>query len=248
MADIDNGERTHDEPPRAGVFASQLARLSRRRKHTVIGVVGVALLGTGAFVATDLITSARTTRTGEVGALTPLNSDPAAVSASGHPASSAAVRATTTASDAPQTVAERVAAAKAAGAKSDGRIKRPLPNPVGAVADGRVRVTEDGVTVRETGSLKNGPGTMRIVSARRDLTGQREFAWAADKGELVGNARCTNRLRLSPDAGLQVLPTLLLCWRTSAARSVCIVAVKLNARPSKHAVVTEIDRVWSKLS
>jgi hypothetical protein len=252
MPEIDNA---HDELPRDGGFASQLARLSRRRKLTAIGVVGVALLGTGAFVATDLMTGPRTTRSGEVGALRPVDPDPAAapasstgVSASGHPDSSAAVRASTTASGAPQTVAERVAAAKAAGAKSDGRIKRPLPNPAGAVAADRVRTTEDGVTIRETGSLKKGPGTMRIVSARRDLTGEREFAWPADAGESVGNARCTHKLRLSPDAEMQVLPTLLLCWRTSAARSVCIVAVKLNAQPSKRAIVSEIDRVWSKLS
>jgi hypothetical protein len=244
MPEIDNGKRAHNEPPRDGVFASQLVRRFRRGRHTAIGVVGVALLGTGAFVTTDLITSAHTTKIGEIGALTPLASDPASAptssSAAEHSAPSAAVRATTTASDAPQTVAERVAAAKAAGAKSGGWIKRPLPNTN--------KVTDAEVTVRQIGSLKEARGTMRIVSARQDLTGQRELAWAADKGLPVGDASCTKKIRLSPDAEIREIPTLLLCWRTSAAKSVYIVAVKLNGGPSKQAIVGEIDRVWSKLS
>jgi hypothetical protein len=162
------------------------------------------------------------------------------VSASGPPDSSAAVRASTTASGAPQTVAERVAAAKAAGAKSDGRITRPLPN-TNTVADSEV-------TVRQIGSLKKARGTMRIVSARQDLTGQRELAWAADQGVPVGNARCTKKIRLSPDAEIREIPTLLLCWRTSAAKSVYVIAVKRNGGPSKQASVSEIERVWAKLS
>ncbi|MFC7279249.1 hypothetical protein ACFQS1_35255 [Paractinoplanes rhizophilus] len=88
---------------------------------------------------------------------------------------------------------------------------------------------------------------MRVVSARSDLTGQRELAWVGDEGEPIGNARCTQRIRLSNNQTATVRRNLLLCWRTSSEKSVYTVAVDLDGKPSRIKSVASIERQWSKL-
>jgi len=102
-------------------------------------------------------------------------------------------------------------------------------------------------TVTTSGSLKRDRRTMRVITARGDLTGQRELAWAADEGRAVGNARCTQNFRFNPGASVGERPTMLLCWRTSSDRSVYTVAVDLDGRPSTSDSVAAIDKAWSKL-
>jgi len=108
-------------------------------------------------------------------------------------------------------------------------------------------VVAAGVTVRSSGSMPKDHHTLRVVSANSDLTGQRELAWVADKGQPVGDARCTQNFRIGPGAPARVRPTLLICWRTSAQRSVYTVAVDVDHRPSPKASVDELDRVWNEL-
>lgn len=103
------------------------------------------------------------------------------------------------------------------------------------------------VSVISIGSLSIQHHTLRVVSARADLTGQRELAWVADSGYRVGTARCTQNFRLPPGTPARVRPTMLICWRTSAARSVYTVAVDIDRPPSAPASVAAIDRVWSTL-
>ena len=103
------------------------------------------------------------------------------------------------------------------------------------------------VTVTTSGSLTADRHTLRVVSARTDLTGTRELAWAADAGHLVGDARCTQNVRLTPTAPARVRPTLLLCWRTSAERSAYTVAVDLDHRPSERDSVASLDQAWARL-
>jgi hypothetical protein len=103
-------------------------------------------------------------------------------------------------------------------------------------------------TVSESGSLPVDRRTLRVVSARGDLTGSRELLWVADGGHPVGTARCSQKFRFAPSNEVTEKPTLLVCWRTSATRSVYTVAVNLDGRPSEKASVATIDKVWAELA
>jgi hypothetical protein len=102
-------------------------------------------------------------------------------------------------------------------------------------------------SVTNSGSLAKERRTLRIVSARGDLTGARELTWVADGGHPVGSARCSQKFRFNPKSAVSEKPTLLICWRTSATRSVYTVAVDLDGRPSEKASVATIDKVWAEL-
>jgi hypothetical protein len=251
--------QTPDSGP-DGMYAPAVARRSRRRKQAVAGAVGlIALLGAGAVAAQQMADDGDTMTATEVGAVaTPAPAGasgsvsaapssgtlPGALSAgpSAAKASPAAAVTTATASPRPSTVKERVAAARTAAEKAGTTVRKPLPNTNGGAV-----AAADEVKVTETGTLKENRAIMRVVSARQDLTGQRELAWAADEGVQVGNARCTQNFRLSAGAPVSEKPTLLLCWRTSATKTVYTVAVKLDSRPSKQESVDIIERTWAKM-
>lgn len=238
----------HDD---ANVRGAGAARRIPRRKHAVIGAAGLAVLGAGAFLVTDRVTADDRTEVRDTAALAPVA--PASVSAEPAPAppasASAAVKPTASAvakptpSAAPSrslTPEERVAKARATASKAGHPVRRPLVQTKGdAGAAGPV-------TVRNTGSLQQG-GTLRIVSARHDLTGQREQGWAADDGTKVGGARCTQNIRLSNDTKARERPTMLVCWRTSAGKSVVTVAVVKSGRPASATSVAAIDKEWAAL-
>jgi hypothetical protein len=107
--------------------------------------------------------------------------------------------------------------------------------------------TEAGVTVTNYGSMPKDHHTLRVVSGRTDLSGRHELAWAADTGHPVREARCTQNFKIGPTASARVRPTMLMCWRTSASRSVFTVSVDLEQRPSEQESVDTIDKVWSTL-
>ncbi|MDT4989798.1 MAG: hypothetical protein QOI74_3892 [Micromonosporaceae bacterium] len=102
-------------------------------------------------------------------------------------------------------------------------------------------------TVTSSGSMPKEHHTLRVVSARADLTGQGELAWAADAGTPVRDARCTQNFRFNPGSRVGERPTMVLCWRTSPQKSVYVIAVDIDHRPSAQAAATTIDRVWSTL-
>ncbi|WP_199516756.1 hypothetical protein [Nucisporomicrobium flavum] len=239
----------HDDNP--AVLDSVVARRNRRRKQALAGVAGLAVLGAGAFAVTSQVTAE--TRSHDTAAEAPLpaatssssaadaTSGPASPAAAG-PASPAAAGSAPAAAAKPKTTQEQIEAVKGTAAKNTAqRIRRPLAAAVDAVAD------ED-LTVTTIGSLKDDKATIKVVSARLDLTGQRELGWVAGKGEKAGSASCTQKIRVSPDLPARLRPTLLLCWRTSASRSVYTVAVNLTGKPSVKASVAQIDKAWSALS
>jgi hypothetical protein len=240
-----------------GVYSSAVNRRNRRRKQGVVGIVGlVAILGGGAVFATRAMTGDdRIVR--DTGALAPIGSAavPSSDSPYESPAPSAKPSASTTATKsavpptksptpAPSvsqglTAEQRIAAARAAASKAGFPLQRPIPQAGVAAADDTVRVSN-------SGSLASG-GTLRVVTASYDLTGQRELAWAGDDGEPVGNARCTQRFHFSNDDEVKERPTMLLCWRTSADKSVVTVAVTRKGRPAKAVSVATIEKQWAKL-
>jgi hypothetical protein len=140
-----------------------------------------------------------------------------------------------------KTAAERVAAAHSAAAEDGVEVQRPLPAATAAGA------LED-LTVTDSGSLREDRGTLRVVSAHGDLTGYKELAWVADDGDAVGFARCSQTFRFAGNAKPARKPNLLVCWRTSAAKSVYTVMVDLDGRPSKQDSVAALAKRWSAMS
>jgi hypothetical protein len=125
---------------------------------------------------------------------------------------------------------------------------KAVPNePVESPTTTTIDIDGVAATVTTSGSMPLLHHTMRVVSARADLSGQRELAWAADAGHRVGDAKCTQNFRFNPDSSARVRPTLLLCWRTSATKTVYTVAVDVDHRPSEQASLALIDQVWTKL-
>jgi len=101
-------------------------------------------------------------------------------------------------------------------------------------------------TVTTTGTVAVDHHTLRVVAARRDLTGQGELGWVADSGYPVGDARCSQTVRIGTTP-VRVRRTLLICWRTSAQRSVYTVAVDLDRPPSATDSVAALNRAWMSL-
>jgi hypothetical protein len=118
-------------------------------------------------------------------------------------------------------------------AANDGHAPRPL------AAMGETAVKER----TETTSA----GTVKVITAKGDLTGRQELRMAADQGEPVGQARCTQRVRFANAADAHVLPSVLLCWRVSAQRSVVTFTVSKKGRPSPRISESIINGEWAKL-
>jgi hypothetical protein len=207
----------------SGADASEpLPRPWQRRRYQVVTAIGVvAVLGTGVLVAQYVRQGGAEVVSG---ARNGLNLTPdVAASASG---------------DSPGS-----AAPASAGASAPGSTAHSLPaQPPHAPAHPAVAPT-----VTNSGSLPKDHHTLRVVSARGDLSGARELTWAADSGHPVGSSRCTQNFRIGPSSPASERPTMLLCWRTSAGKSVYTIAVDIDHRPSERASVATIDTVWSKL-
>jgi hypothetical protein len=249
-------KEVHDD--NENVYDSVVARRTRRRKQALIGVAGLAVLGAGAFLVTAQASDNNKTETRDAAALAPvapvIGSDDvtAAPSASGSvPAPSGAASASAPAS-APASASAATTKAQTRKQKIDA-VRGTARDNVGKLATrpmrqhaGRV-VSDKDLTVVETGSLKKDKATMRVVSARLDLTGQRELSWVTDQGEAFGDAHCTQKIRVREGMPPVEKPTLLLCWRTSAHKSVYTVAVNVTGPPSTAVSVAALDRAWAKL-
>jgi hypothetical protein len=211
------------------------------RKRAAFGLIGLVAAGAGTILtiehgqhdesrqvttATDRQStqSAPVTGPGPTGAapVRPRSAGPAALTTSATPVSDA----------------ERIASARAA-AKHSRPIQHPLPAVVPATPASDLRV-------KNIGSAQAGQ-TLRIVSAKSDLTGQDELAWVADGGAKVGAAWCSQNFRFADQAKPQHKPNLLVCWHTSPARSVYTVMVNMAGKPSRAASAAAIAKEWRKL-
>jgi len=225
------------------------------RKPAVIGVIGLAVvLGGGAYVVTDALTG-QTTAAPEAAPAAPIATpdSPLPTTTSGEPvlrgetgpgvspSPSVSSAAAATATPAAESRRDSIAAAKGTAAKAAGQVRRPLP-PIAPA-----EVVKD-IKVRNTGSLAADGATLRVVSARGDLTGLRELALLADGGVAVGDAHCGQNFRFTAGAPAVEKPTMMICWRTSPERSVYTVAVSKTGRPSAEAGVAAITEQWIKLS
>jgi hypothetical protein len=240
--------------PQGSLYASAAAiaptRRSQRRRQAVVGITGAAaILAGGAFLGTQLI-DARQPTLPEPAALAPQTplSEPAATAE--EPSGAAEGPAAPTEEPArPQLgVKPTLSAARA-------RLS-PIPSPslnedeiASAAADGFFLRPSQGTAnervIERTEATRD--GSIRVTTARRDLSGQGQLGLVADEGTLVGSAHCTNRLRSGDGASATERPHLLLCWRTSPTRSVVTVAVNRNSRPAATGSVAVIEREWAAL-
>jgi hypothetical protein len=247
-----------DRPGDDGVHRSAPAFWSRLgRRQAMAGAIGLAaVLGGGSYLLTTQLTSGNdTTATSEVGPLGPVgasaSSTPGFVSAAPSVAGSAAT---------PTAAAQAVSPGPASAAATTA----PAPTTDAAkvrkeVQEAREKAAKDGVSLKRPLTAKGGPieglstrtentanGTIRITTAKSDLTGRQDQLMAADAGKAVGRARCTQKLHFS-NADTREIPTILLCWRTSDSRSVVTLAVARTGKPSMDASVAVIDREWARL-
>jgi hypothetical protein len=221
---------------------------SKRRRNRIAVSAGAAvvLLGAGAYVVAGRSGGDDTAVTGEA----PVLSAPSASSA---PSSSPApVAAPSSASAAPRTsppaahssptadaakVRKQVMEAREKAARDGIPLQRPLATSTAAIHDASSYA-------EQTRPLPGG-GTMRVMSARYDLSGQREMLWAADRGSKVGDVRCTQNFHFSATGRPAIRPTMLLCWRTSSDRSVVVLTVAKS--PSMKGAADVIDEKWASL-
>ena len=245
---------THDNRPgddgsRKAPMA--LVRPRRSRFKMGVGAAGLAaILGPAAYLTTSWLTADDTTETRDVTAI----GTPAPQSSSSRAPAPSVSANTTMAGDAAMpedspsssptrsmSVDEQIKEARAKAEKDGYPLKRALTaGPDVAAPVGEVTVTNEG-------NLKEDGRTLRLVSARYDLTGQRELLWSAGKGKKVGNATCTQTFRFSNEAEPIERPSMLSCWRTSAKKSVVAIAVVRDGKPNAKSTVAELDKQWNKM-
>jgi hypothetical protein len=241
----------NEVPDNENVYNSVVARRNRRRKQAIAGVAGLAVLGAGAFLVTAQVADQNQTEAKETTALAAqsptavassrgASSAPSVSSADPTPAKSSA------GAEKPKTVEDRAKVARNANKQRGTEVRRPLnTTPEGA----RAAAATAGVQVRlkTYGSVQKDKETLKVYSAKDDLTGYRELGWVAGDGEKVGDSRCSQSIRLSNNQVARVRPTLLICWRTSAEKSVYTVAVDLDGKPSTKKSVSAIKKEWARL-
>ena len=130
--------------------------------------------------------------------------------------------------------------APAAGGAAAGGAAAPGDSGRRAVRAAGDRVDAGAVS---TSTRATAEGSIRVTTARADLTGRADLLPAGDGGTPAGDARCTRNLRLG-GAGARVMPAVLLCWRTSATRSVITLA---TGRPTIAGSLAVLDREWARL-
>ncbi|MCY1145363.1 hypothetical protein OWR29_45805 [Actinoplanes sp. Pm04-4] len=219
-----------------GVYRS-LARERRnqRRKQLGVGLAGLAAFGgAGVFlVQSQLIDMSRTTAIREPRVVVPATHAPSP-SRSASPPSGRTVPAAS-----PGKVSR-------SGVRL--RVSPPPPPPPSPSISVSASAGLTAATQLNEHSETTNTGRIRVTSAGYDLTGRPQLAIAGDTGWLVGGARCTKTLRTESNEQPRVVPTMLVCWRTSARRSVVTVAVADRGRPSSGDSVAVIQREWARLS
>ncbi|GAB7049691.1 hypothetical protein [Catenuloplanes indicus] len=263
-------------PPEDGsTYASAAARRPRRQKQQIVaGAAGVlAVLGIGGTIVASQIKDRPTTvTTANVGALPPLGTDGAAspsplpgasVPAAGQSAAAGSKppgEQPTTGQPAAKPPAGQPGTAKPSAGKpragngpddertsgDAGPAAVPAPSRTLRAMEQNSKVKDSDVDVDETMSGDRRK-RMKVASARADLTGYRELSLITEKFDRVGDTRCTKTIRTSPDVPPRERPTLLLCWRISATKSVYTVAVDMDGKPSRAESVAALEKRWNEL-
>ncbi len=118
----------------------------------------------------------------------------------------------------------------------------------------RPQAARSGMVAADSASVSNevtaDGSVVRVVTARHDLSGQGESLWAPDAGQRGATSHnaavhCTQNFPLGVRAGVELRAGMLLCWRTSATKSVVTVATATAGRPSAASSAAVINWHWS---
>lgn len=232
----DNGDESQPGP-----------RRGRRRTRVAVGVAGLAVvLGGGAYLVTSAIADDESTVAQQPGGVAPAVVAP---SSSGEPEVSASAA-----------VPASVAAPASAAAKSAEAIS---PKVRKEIEDARKKMAKDGVKVQrpvppkttaqaadvkltDKGSLKEG-GILRMITAKEDLTGQRELGWVAGGVAKHRGVPCSQTFQFSTNPTPKKKANLLMCWRTSAKKSVIAIVVDPKGHPSRDKAVDALEKKWTAM-
>ncbi|MFF0376390.1 hypothetical protein [Actinoplanes missouriensis] len=242
------------EPVTSGLYASAVAdtpeRRNRRRKQAIVGIAGATAVLAGAGFLVLQLNSSEQPSLPEPAALAPLTGSAQASAPTGNEAGDAEPGRTGEAE--PSETRTPAKSTKPADAVEIS--PTPSPSPSAAEADAsaasedrlRAATVTAGPVSERTELLEN--GTIRIVSAPRDLTGERDLQLAADRGKPAGQGvKCTTKVRIAGGVPESARPTMLLCWRTSEERSVVTMAVVPSGEPPTRSSVKIIGKEWAKL-
>ncbi|MDI6101611.1 hypothetical protein QLQ12_23605 [Actinoplanes sp. NEAU-A12] len=239
----------HDHPAsEGGLYASSTAanpqRSAQRRKQAAVGVAGaVAVLAGAGFLVTQLMNEQQ-----------PSLPEPAALAPRTAPVTG---ESTPEETEPPVTrtpkIMKQAAPVERSPAPSVAVSREASPDPgqvLASAAAGGLRERlglGGGARVTERTEIL-GDGSIRIMSARRDMSGERPLTLAADDGEPAGDGvRCTSEIRHEADVP-SAAPATLLCWRTSASRSVITVASASEDDSLTAESVEVITREWARLN
>lgn len=226
----------HDRRPGGKPAAGRNSRPSRGR--LAVGAVGLAaVLGVGAYTITSEVVDSGRTEAQDIRVIGPAPSgDPGspdpAVSTSPAPSVNSS------ASALPREVVEKIIEARKKMAKDGVGVQRALPETVGTNAAEVERTTK--------GSLKEG-GIVRVVTARGDLSGHGELAAVAGAVKEHRNVPCSQTFRFSSSAVPTKKDNLLMCWRTTASKSVVAIVVDPKGHPSRDKAVDALEKKWRSM-
>ncbi|GAA1597060.1 hypothetical protein [Actinoplanes couchii] len=240
---------TYDDQPvsGSGLYVSSAAstpqRSARRRKQAIVAVAGAAALlaGTG-FLVTQLMNE-RQDGLPEPAALAPMTAPPETTGpTTAAPLASPTRTPKTTRQAAPVRISPVPPPPPASLAGIPGYPDPGDAQPTGGFAAAEPMYPEpdlDEEPIRERTEAV-GSGTIRILTAHRDLTSERQTLLSRDNGRSVGRGvRCTTEIRFG--TGLPAgEPGVLVCWRVSSSRSV--ITIGQNTDPVESADV--IAQEW----
>jgi hypothetical protein len=219
---------------------------ARRLKKAAVALIGLTAVGAGAYFGTTLLTG---NTPGFVSAGPGVPAPPAPAPSPSSPSPKPALspspgpqagtlngaRQSTRPSPTPSIPDEVVAADQVS------RLLAATPQPARpglSIASGPVTVAT------ETGTDGS---TIRVVTARYDLTGRWSPPSTGDPGYAVGDAHCTAKLTALSGGTADERPTMLMCWRLSPGKSVVTVATRPKSHPLAGASVEVLDRNWVAL-
>jgi hypothetical protein len=251
-------EEQQEPEPNSGLYASAAAatpqRRNQRRKQAIVGVTGAAAVLAGAVFLAVQLNDSDQENLPEPAAMAPQTTSTTTATQTAMPGAS---------SDA-ASVAPSVTRTSKVPKPADAVERSPSPKPsrsreatpdaaespaAGTVKDLRSKLSmpqEGGAVNERTEALRN--GTIRIVTAKRDLTGQRELLLAGDEGKSVGGGvTCTSNVKINAAVEEVQQPTMLLCWKTSKSRSVVTMAVIPKGDPPTQASADIIGKEWAEL-
>ncbi|GIE33031.1 hypothetical protein Ait01nite_060760 [Actinoplanes italicus] len=241
----DEHEQQEPQETEGGLYASTAAatpqRSALRRKQVAVGIAGAAAVLAGAgFLATQLMDEGQPSLP-EPAALAP-QSPASDEIASEEPEPSVTRTPRLTKNAAPVERSPMVSPEASRQASPDPHDESRAAD---AVEDLRERL---GISQRTyVADRAFGDGTIRVVTARRDLSGEREMQLAGDAGEPAGDGtRCTSDITSQPEVPLGG-PATMLCWRMSATRSVITMTSAARDESLAAECADVISQEWARL-